>query len=63
MEFYDLHKDPDEKNNAIANTEYAEIIKEMKMDIVIHQNKLGVDKSLNAMRAMTDVDLGLVGGH
>jgi arylsulfatase A-like enzyme len=62
-EFYDLHKDPDEMNNAIANTEYAEIIKEMKMDIVIHQNKLGVDKSLNAMRAMTDVDLGLVDGH
>ncbi|WP_445737726.1 MULTISPECIES: sulfatase family protein [Bacteroidota] len=62
-EFYDLEKDPNEMNNAIADPVYAKIIKEMKMDIVNHQNKLGIDKSLNAMRAMTDADLGLVGGH
>jgi arylsulfatase A-like enzyme len=62
-EFYDLDSDPDEMNNAINDAQYADIIKEMKEDIIKQQDKLGVDKSLEAMRAMTDADLGAVGGH
>ena len=62
-EFYDLEKDPSEMNNVIADPQYKEIIQEMKLDIVKHQDNLGLDTSLKSMRAMTDTDLDLVGGH
>ncbi|BAX79312.1 sulfatase family protein [Labilibaculum antarcticum] len=59
-EFYDLEKDPQEMNNAINMPEYQNIITEMKAEIVVQQKDLGINGSLEAMRAITDADMGEV---
>ena len=53
-EFYDLEEDPAEMYNAINEPRYKTIIEQMKIDIVDHQDRLGVDKSLKSMREVTE---------
>lgn len=40
-EFYDLEKDPGENYNAYNDPAYAEIIKELKVELLTHRNQLG----------------------
>lgn len=50
-EFYDLKKDPHENNNAYNNPEYADIIKEMKKELVKQRREIGdIDDQYPEMR-------------
>jgi arylsulfatase A-like enzyme len=59
-EFFDLKKDPNELVNEINNTEYADIISEMKEELqqlMIHYQN---NKMLDEFRAITDKDFGQI---
>ena len=49
-EFYDLHKDPHELHNAINDTQYFEVIKEMKRQLVLEKEKYGDTDSSHIMQ-------------
>ena len=57
-EFYDLDKDPDEMNNAIDNSEYADLIAKMKMELKQRKVDYGDDKTLEEFRKISDTDFG-----
>lgn len=53
-EFYDLEKDPKEVNNAYNDPAYADIIKDLKAEIVRLQKYYGDDQTLEQRRELTD---------
>ena len=53
-EFYDLKKDPNEMNNAIANPEYADVIDNLKGQLANLQKKYHDDIPLDERRKMTE---------
>lgn len=59
-EFYDLEKDPDELNNAVADPEYAGIIEDMKTELKALMQQYGNDKPLDELREITTRDFGHV---
>ena len=61
-ELYDLQNDPEEITNLINDPSYADVIKEMKLDLKKLQIEYGDDKSLDEFRSITDTDFGHIGG-
>ena len=59
-EFYDLEKDANELNNAINDAQYADIIKEMKLELQQQMKHYKNTGSLDELRAITDTDFGKV---
>lgn len=53
-ELYDLEKDPKEINNVYNDPSYAEIIKDLKAEIVKLQKKYDDDQTLEQRRELTD---------
>ena len=54
-EFYDLNKDPRENHNSYHDTEYANIIKTMKKELLIQREIVGnVDKEYPIMLDIID---------
>ncbi len=62
-EFYDLEKDPNELNNEIDNSDYAEIIAEMKINLKNKMSSYGNNLSLDELREITDKDFGKLSNY
>jgi arylsulfatase A-like enzyme len=59
-EFYDLEKDPEELNNAINDTTYVQIIRQMKKELAELVVKSGNQKTIAEWCEITDKDFGNV---
>ena len=53
-EFYDLKEDPNEVNNQYANPKYADVIKELKIELGNLQKQYNDTISLDERRKMTE---------
>ena len=59
-ELFDLEKDPHELRNLINDPEYANVVKQMKIQLEEEQKKYGDTMSLQELRAMTDARIDRV---
>ena len=53
-ELYDLEKDPKEMKNVYNDPAYADVVKELKAEIVKLQKQYGDDQTLEQRRELTD---------
>ena len=51
MELYDLHRDPGEFQNQATNPEYADVVKELKQQLLARRNAAGFQQNEAAIRA------------
>ena len=61
-ELYNLQNDPKGMINLINDLDYADVIKEMKLELKNLQIEYGDDKSLDEFRSITDTNFGYIGG-
>jgi arylsulfatase A-like enzyme len=61
-ELYNLQNDPEEMTNLINDPSYADVIKEMKLELKNLQIEYGDDRSLDEFRSITDTNFGHIGG-
>lgn len=59
-ELYDLDKDPNQLTNLIDDPEYADVQKELKVELKKLMNKYETTTSLKDFREITDKDFGLI---
>lgn len=59
-ELYDLEKDPNQLTNLIDDPEYADVQKELKVELKKLMNKYETTTSLKDFREITDKDFGLI---
>jgi len=61
-ELYDLKNDPEELKNLYGDPQYAEVVERLKRQLTELQIEFHDDISLDSMRTITRMDLGLIGG-
>jgi arylsulfatase A-like enzyme len=61
-ELYDNQKDPDQVHNVINDPAYADIVKDLKIQLLELKKVYKNDKSLDDYRKITDTNFGLING-